>query len=96
MPIHFSMSLFQSYIRWLNVKRRTPYRNTPLLGNPNEVVGHAPSERRQAPAFSRARFGKYEKRKRNARIVFTLVALGVLGLVGWLVYESIYAMGLFN
>lgn len=84
------------YIRWLYYRGRSPYRNTPLLGNPNEVVGLAPQPRRQTPAVARAFFGKYEQRKRRRRTLFVVIGLLCVSFLAWIIWESVQGLGLFQ
>lgn len=88
--------MLKAYIRWLNAKRHTPYRNTPLLGNPCEIVGHAPPPRRPNPTFSRAQFGKYEQRQKKLRLLKWFIAICVLGILAWIAWESVEALSLFQ
>ena len=90
------MSLLHSYLRWLNLKRTRPYRNTPLLGNPSEIDGHAQPPRSTRPAFQRAQFGKYERRKRHLKWFLMVLMFFLFGYIVWWVVESMYALELFQ
>lgn len=87
-------TLWKAYSNWLHFRK--PERRTPLLGNPMEISGHAPSHRLRTPAFSRAEFGKYEKsRLQGKRRKIFLITLAVIGLC-WIAYHSIMALGIFS
>ncbi len=88
--------MLQAYIRWLTSKRRSPYRNTRLLGNPCEIIGYAPPPRRANATFSRAKFGKYEQREKKTKLLKYLFLVAVVILLGWVVWESVGALGLFQ
>lgn len=88
--------MLQAYIRWLSCRRHKPYKNTRLLGNPNEIVGHAPAPKRKQAAFSRAAFGKYERKEKLRKRFFVVVIFLILIPIIWIAWESFFALGLFQ
>ena len=88
--------MLHTYLRWFNFKRRKPYRNTPLIGNPTEVRGFAEPANKRGNAFKRAHFGKYEQKKRRRTQIKIIVAIPLILLILYVLIESVQAIGLFS
>lgn len=86
-------NIWKAYLHWLNFRKPGP--GTPLLGNPMNIRGQAPGHERKKPPFTRAEFGKYERRRERARKMRFLLSF-LFGLfVLWVIYKSIMGLALF-
>jgi len=87
--------MWNAYLKWFNFKRRKPYKNTSLIGNPTAVRGLAEPPGPSTGPCRKAQFGKYEIRnKRKSKLKYLLIIPLFIILV-YIIVESVPGMLLF-